>query len=101
MVSQLCGAVSAKQIVALRRQGDPSERIVEPHVVYEAKNGNILVDFYQTDGHSSSGRLPTWRQLKVEDIVSIRTLTDHFDARYLEGYNPQNKDRYTRIICMV
>lgn len=101
MIDQLCSAIRDKHVVSLRGKNDLGERTVEPHIVYEAANGNLLVDFYQTAGYSSSGDLPSWRCLIIDDIVSLNILPDHFEVRMSEGYNPSNTKRYSRIICRV
>jgi len=101
MLEELCTAIGNKNIVILRGKNDRGDRTVEPHIVYEAPNGNVLVDFYQTAGYTSSGNLPAWRRLGIDDIVELRTLTNHFETRVREGYNPSNKWHYFRIICKV
>jgi len=101
MLEDLINAITNKNVVLLRGKNDRGDRIVEPHIVYEAPNGNVLVDFYQTSGYSSSGNLPSWRRLTIDDIVSLQVLSSQFQARSREGYNPLNKQRYFRILCKV
>ncbi len=100
-IDVLSNAIHNKSVCVLRAKDDKGDRIVEPHIVYEASSGNILVDFWQTDGYSSSGNLPSWKRLVIQDIVSIKTLDDHFQIRIKEGYDPSNRKRYQRIICSV
>ena len=71
MINKLRDAIAEKHIVYLRGKNDLGERTVEPHIIYQASNGKILVDFYQTAGYSSSGNLPSWRRLSVDDITSL------------------------------
>lgn len=101
MIDELCRAIRNKHVVVLRYKNDRGDRIVEPYIVYEARNGNILVDVYQTSGYSSTGKLPAWRPLIVDDIVALDIMPDHFEIRTSEGYNPLNTKRYYRIICKV
>lgn len=101
MIEELCEAINNKSIVVLRGKADRGNRTVEPHIVYEAPNKNVMVDFYQTAGYSSSGKLPAWRRLLINDILEVRVLTDPFETRIKEGYNPSNKQRYFRIICKI
>ena len=96
----ICAAIRDLRQLSLQGKDDLASRIIEPHVVYEAANGRVLVDFYQTQGYSSSGNLPAWRRLSLDDIQQIETLVDEFEARYAEGYNPAST-RYVRIICKV
>lgn len=101
MIEELCKAIGNKNVVTLCGKGDRDNRVVEPHIVYRAPNDNLLVDFYQTAGYSTSGKLPAWRRLLIDDVVEMHALTDHFETRIKEGYNPSNKQRYFQTICKV
>jgi len=94
----ICSAIHEKNQLSVKGKDDPDWRTIEPHIVYEAANGNILVDFYQTGGYSSSGRLPTWRRLLLNDILHIKRIEQRFNVRNDEGYNPTS-DRYVKVIC--
>jgi hypothetical protein len=100
-IDVLSSAIRDKHICAIQVRGEKSERIVEPHIVYEASNGNLLLDFWQTDGYSSSGNLPSWKRLIIADIIGVKITGNHFQTRQKEGYNPSNKKRYSRTICCV
>lgn len=52
-------------------------RKAEPHVLGISKNV-LQVLCYQTDGQSSSGRLPHWRRFDVHEIVDLRVLLEVF-----------------------
>ena len=88
-------AIRGHHQVLLRSQEDLDKRVVEPHVVHEA--ANVLVDFYQISGFSSSGNLPGWRRLAISDIAEATILAESFTPRTADGYNPGSK-RYARII---
>jgi hypothetical protein len=51
-------------------------RVVEPHD-YGVHNGSVKLLGYQVGG-SSSGRLPNWRWMEVNLILSLRLLTGTF-----------------------
>lgn len=100
-VDSLLKAIHDKNLCAIRSKNDKAERIVEPHIIYKSPSGNVLLDFWQTAGYSSSGGLPCWKRLIITDVVSVRILDDRFIIRKKEGFNQSNKKRYTRTICCV
>lgn len=93
-------AVRERRQLSLRGKEDLGSRVVEPHIVYVAANGNVLVDFYQTSGYSSSGGLPAWRRLALTDILEASLLPQSFSPRTAEGYNPGGK-RYVQIMSQI
>jgi hypothetical protein len=46
-------------------------RIAEPHV-YGIKNGKRQILVYQVGGLTSSGKLPDWRRVNLDDISGFR-----------------------------
>lgn len=100
MINKLRAAIRGKYVCSLRYD-DTGNRRVEPHIVYESRNGKIMVDVYQTSGYSSTGKLPSWRPLIVDSITSITISSDQFTPRINEGYNPSNAKRYSKVICKV
>jgi len=96
----ICSAIRKRHQLSVRGKDDLDWRIVEPHIVYEAANGNILLDFYQTGGYSSSGKLPAWRRLLIAEIQQAEIISKQFNIRNAEGYNPTS-DRYVKVICKV
>lgn len=92
-------AIDAKVAVELvyERDRGAGSRICRPHILFENAKGSLLVDVFQTEGYSSQGDLPAWRQLFVDQLVDVRLLPDAFDEP-AEGYT-DNVSRYTRILC--
>ncbi len=99
---ELCAAIDSRSVIVITSAKDPegATREVEPHIVYEASTRNILVDFYQLAGYSERGTLE-WKRLKVADIQKVERLDKTFKIRWAEDYNPDNRDRYRRVICKV
>jgi hypothetical protein len=97
----MCAAIARRAVIRITRAKDPlgTSRVGEPHILYESSAGKVLVDLYQTDGYSSSGRPPMWRPVALADIRSLVVLDDSFEPR--PTYNPDNRTRYRRIICAV
>lgn len=68
-------AIANKQIVRFYYHG--YERIAEPHI-YGRKSGKIQVLFYQIGGGSSSGGLPNWRRMEVDEMSGFQTTDKNF-----------------------
>lgn len=98
---EMCAAISKRAVVRITRAKDPAgtSRTGEPHIVYKSSAGKVLVDLYQTDGYSSSGRSPMWRPIALADVRSLVVLDETFKPR--PSYNPRNSSRYQRIVCAV
>jgi hypothetical protein len=69
-------AIAETRLIRLRYLN--RERIVEPHD-YGEHNGAIKVLTYQVGG-SSSGRLPNWRWMDVEQISDAQLLDQTFQG---------------------
>ncbi|MHB8454290.1 MAG: WYL domain-containing protein [Acidiferrobacterales bacterium] len=90
----LTAAVKEKRCVAIRYHDQTHIRVIEPHAIYTAENGEIVVDGYQVRGYSSSGRPPPfWRPYRVKKISAISLLKEIFQTRMHEGFAP-GKDKY-------
>lgn len=83
----LIKAVKEKRCVALCYSDQSDIRVVEPHVVYFDKEGKLVMEAYQTRGHSSSGKSgPYWRQFRLRKISAISILKEVFQPREGEGF---------------
>lgn len=98
----LTTAIREKRCVAIRYHDQRELRVVEPHAIYSHKNGELLVDAFQTRGYSSSGRPPPfWRPFRLKKISAISVLKETFETRLSEGFS-HDKDRYQRrLVAMV
>jgi hypothetical protein len=85
-VATICEAIHGNRVMRLSYRG--LERIGEPHDLVEMK-GRLILNFYQLDGASSSGPLPGWRTLYVEDVDEPE-LTD----RPFSGGRPTSTGRH-------
>jgi hypothetical protein len=52
-------------------------RIAEPHV-YGTKNEKRRLLVYQVGGGTSSGRLPDWRRIPIDEILGLKTTDQTF-----------------------
>lgn len=102
-LDRLCEAVRERRElrVSMRRDPPGASRTGEPHILYESSAGNMLLHLYQTAGYSSSGGLPSWRPLRVGEILTAEATGRQFAVRWQDGYNPANRRFYRRIICAV
>ncbi|MFQ5993952.1 MAG: hypothetical protein ACE5K1_02560 [Acidiferrobacterales bacterium] len=89
-------AVQECRCLAVRYGDKEGVRVVEPHAVYADDHGEVVVDCFQTRGHSSSGRQPPfWRPLRLKKISALSLLKQHFAPRVEEGFSAE-KPRYKR-----
>jgi len=73
------------------------ERIVEPHV-YGVKDGREAILVYQIEGGSSSGGLPEWRRMFLDEISDMEILARTFPGqRHTSGKHSS----FDRIILVV
>lgn len=87
-------AIRERRKVAVRYHDQGDTRVVEPHALYRSDNDELLMDGFQIDGYSSSGRPPPfWRPFRLKKIRTLSVLTEIFEPRYDDGYSP-NKVRY-------
>jgi predicted DNA-binding transcriptional regulator YafY len=98
----LVRAIQTRHCVAIRYYDQPEQRVVEPHAVYTADNGEIVVDAYQTSGYSSAGRLPPfWRPFRLKKITAVELLPEYFRARLKEGFMPHKPSYRRGLIAIV
>ena len=54
-------------------------RVVQPHVLYLARDGKVCLDAYQVAGESSSGALPGWREFELDQTSEVEPLGGEFE----------------------
>jgi predicted DNA-binding transcriptional regulator YafY len=67
-------AIAEKRLISLTYDGYP--RVGEPHD-YGCRNSKDQLNFFQTAGGSSSGKLD-WRTFDVERITRLQVRDEHF-----------------------
>ena len=75
MEQTIIDAIDAKKM--LKFDYHDHQRIVEPHV-YGIKDGKKSLQAYQTGGTSSSGGIPEWRRMFVDEMSNIQMLEQSF-----------------------
>ncbi|AFU57122.1 zinc finger C2H2 domain-containing protein [Candidatus Nitrososphaera gargensis Ga9.2] len=68
-------AIMSKNVIEFSYHG--YHRIAEPHV-FGIHNGRKQLLVYQTGGQSSSGKIPGWRRVNVDEITSARITAQTF-----------------------
>lgn len=90
----LIKAVKEKRCVAIRYRKQKDIRVMEPHAIYTNNRGEVVVEGFQTRGHSASGRTePFWRPFRIQKISAISVLKESFEPRVKEGF-VSNRPRY-------
>lgn len=69
--SAIRSAIENKELVEFTYRG--FQRIAEPHV-YGVHKGKRQLLVYQTGGSTSSGKIPDWRKVSLDDISNFKVL---------------------------
>lgn len=102
--NEICKAIqSQKQIVytCIGEKHVAGDREGNPHILYQSKNGHVLVHIWKTGGVQTdpSGVLPGWRSYHLSDI-QLSQVGDSFETE--ESFNIHGKPyRNATIICSV
>lgn len=88
-INQIIGAaIRNKRRLLLRYDGRSNTRVVEPHLLYRAKNGVTTMVAYQISGYHSSKRHGTfWRPFQLKKVDSVYVMNDVFTTRNANGYD--------------
>jgi hypothetical protein len=73
--SVIRNAISNRHLIEFSYHGYP--RIAEPHV-YGIKNGKRQILVYQVGGLTSSGKVPDWRRINLDDVIGIKVADQTF-----------------------
>lgn len=73
--SSILRAIAARRLLRFVYKGQ--ERIAEPHD-YGIQKGSARLLSYQVGGKSSSGKLPAWRWIEVNQISALEVLDRTF-----------------------
>jgi hypothetical protein len=76
--SVIRNAIANKQVIEFSYKGHI--RIAEPHI-YGIKNEKRQLLVYQIGGGTSSGGIPDWRRVDLNDISGMKVTQEKFSAR--------------------
>jgi predicted DNA-binding transcriptional regulator YafY len=95
-------AIRDRRCVAIRYHDQRQVRVIEPHAIYMSERGELLVDAYQTRGHSTSGRPPPfWRPFRLKKIAAVSVLREAFRPRVNEGFSPERLKYKQGLVAVV
>ena len=69
--SAIRAAIENKELIEFTYKG--FQRIAEPHI-YGVHKGKKQLLVYQVGGNASSGKIPDWRKIALDDISNFRVL---------------------------
>lgn len=95
-------AVKEKRCVAIRYHDQRQIRVLEPHAIFTDGHGELLVDGFQTRGHSASGRpTPFWRPFRLKKVTAVSVLKETFEPRSAEGFSSQRLKYQNHLVAIV
>lgn len=98
----LIAAVKQQRRVSIQYHDQPQLRVVEPHVIYNNGNGELIAECYQVRGYSSaSRRTPYWRLFRIGKISVSELLDESFAPRVSEGFNPARQKYRAGLVVVV
>jgi hypothetical protein len=84
----VCGAITAKQLLAFRYEG--FERVVEPHLCGRNEAGHDVLQAWFVRGYSQSEARAGWRTYLLSEMHEVRALHDTFEQAR-NGFNPNGR----------
>ena len=89
-------AIDKKKMISFDYHGH--NRIAEPHV-YGIKDNKESLLIYQTGGTSSSGGIPQWRRMFVNEMIGLQMTTQSFPGkRETQSGEHTNFDRIIKLV---
>jgi hypothetical protein len=64
-------------------------RVIEPHLIFESKSGDMLLHGWQRSGAFRSTPPPRFCNLHLDDILAVRLGPERFAGAH-DGYNPRS-----------
>lgn len=72
-------------------------RIAEPHI-YGIHNGKRQILVYQIGGLTSSGKIPDWRRINLDEIEGIRVTGQKFSGPRLDSSQHSDWDTIIAVV---
>ncbi|MGF1620922.1 MAG: hypothetical protein ACFCUR_09935 [Rhodomicrobiaceae bacterium] len=85
MVNEIRNGIAARNCLEIHY--GPGWRLVEPHVLGRASNGDVVLRAFQVSGASASGAAAGWKLLRLDRMTALRPGDGHF-AGPRPDYNP-------------
>lgn len=78
------------QHAVLRITDEAGARLIEPYLIFESAQGDMLLHGWQRGGAYRRTPPPHWCNLHLEDILAAELLPDHFKQPHRD-YNPRSE----------
>lgn len=77
------------QHAVLKVTDEAGPRIIEPYLIFESAEGDMLVHSWQRNGAFRHTPPPHWCNLHLDDIVGVELLPERFSQPHRD-YNPRS-----------
>lgn len=83
----IASAIRNKRRILIRYNGRAMSRVVEPHALFKAEDGEVSLLGYQVRGYHSRKRNGSfWRPFQLKKIDNVHVSQELFEARLSHGY---------------
>ena len=76
--------------------GRTNVRAFEPHILFQTKDGNVVLGGYQVNDSTRAGKPPVWHNIPVNKIGKVAASKERFIVR--SGFNPNDQTKYYTVI---
>ena len=77
--------------------GRTNSRTLEPHILFETKDGNMVLGGYQVNDSTRAGKPPVWHNIPVSKISKVSANKEGFLVR--GGFNPNDQTKYANVVA--
>jgi hypothetical protein len=95
VVEDLCKAIAKRAVLSIRYGN--GNRVVEPYLVFESKDGKQFLHGWQVSGAWDESPPPTWCTLALDEISSFSPTGANFRQPH-QGYNPTS-NHFHIVLC--
>ncbi|MDB5552717.1 MAG: hypothetical protein JWL86_2701 [Rhizobium sp.] len=94
----LCAAIANRQVVELRYDKDVRFRTFNPHIIWTADDGNIVMDGLQVSNPAKPLEKNRWRRFSLSEVKAVTVLTEKF--RVEPKFYPLDPVYFGKVICV-
>ena len=88
ITKQLFEASQQRRVCKLKLKNEPEKRTVHPYGVCQTSKNKITIVCLQIDGFSGSTKIPSYKNLSLQDCESVEPLDMRFIV--LNNFNPDD-----------
>lgn len=88
ITQQLYDATQQRRVCRLQIKDEPGERTIHPYGICQTSRNKITIVCLQVDGFSANKKLPSYRNLSLENCESVELL----DLRFIvqSSFDPED-----------